>query len=347
MKLKQSTLDAIKNLGKVSGSLVIHEGKQIRTQDNLNKAIAYIDIEDEFPRKFGVYDVEEFLKSIKLVHDAELTFEDTHVLISNKEGIELVYQYANIEFVTEAPKAEKMNFPSLDPQYHVDALARYDELHSQYLIDLEQYKVKKAQYDIDKVTYDEQYEAYREKQIVYIRELNTHRERQESIEETEIDAELDSLIESLNENGEVKDTVDNKPVAPIQPKRPTEPVEPKEPTKPCKPVPEDFINFSIDFEVIEQVIKACKTLGLEHIRFYSESESETLYISAYDKSGSKKHTFKIPLDQFDSKRVVEAVVHLDRLTILPKGDYSVSIHTAGISQFKNDNHTYYLMAEAV
>ncbi|EGQ9353239.1 TPA: hypothetical protein GRI77_19760 [Vibrio parahaemolyticus] len=227
MKLKQSTLDAIKHLGEINRGLIIHEGKQLRTQDNLNKAIAYIDIEDEFPRTFGVYDVEEFLKSIKLVHDAELTFEDTHVLITNKEGIELVYQYADTDFVTEAP--EKVNFPYVDPQSH----------------------------------------------------------------------------------------------------------------------DEDFINFSIDYDGIEQVIKACKTLGLGHIRFYSESESETIYISAYDKSGSKKHTFKIPLDKFDSKRVVEAVFHLDRLTILAKGDYSVSIHTAGISQFKSDTHTYYLATEAV
>ncbi|HHX8464602.1 TPA: hypothetical protein ACVO0H_001162 [Vibrio diabolicus] len=227
MKLKQSTLDAIKHLGKINRELIIHEGKQLRTQDNLNKAVAYIDIKDEFPRTFGVYNVEEFLNSIKLVHDAELTFEDTHVLITNKEDIELVYQYANIEFLTEAP--EKVNFPYVDPQSH----------------------------------------------------------------------------------------------------------------------DEDFINFSIDYDAIEQVIKACKTLGLGHIRFYSESESETIYISAYDKSGSKKHTFKIPLEKFDSKRVVEAVFHLDRLTIIPKGDYSVSIHTAGISQFKNDNHTYYLAPEAV
>ncbi len=345
MKLKQSTLNTIKSLGKINDGLILHEGKQLRSQDNLNKVIAYIDIEDEFPRTFGVYHVEEFLKSIKLVHDAELTFEDTHVLITNKEGIELVYQYANQEFVTEAP--EKVNFPSVDPQSHADALARYEEVHSQYLIDLEQYKVKKAQYDIDKVAYEEQYEAYREKQIVYIKELNAHRERQESIEETEIDAELDSLVESLNENVEIKASVDTKPVAPVEPKRLVKPVEPKEPTKPIEVVPEDFINFSIDYEVIEQVVKACKTLALEHIRFYSESESETLYISACDNSGSKKHAFKIPLDRFDSKRVVEAIIHFDRFKVLPKDDYSVSIHVAGLSQFRNDTHTYYLATEAV
>lgn len=345
MKLKQSTLAAIKSLGKINNGLILHEGKQLRSQDNLNKVIAYIDIEDEFPRTFGVYDVEEFLKSIKLVHDAELTFEVTHVLVTNKDGIELVYQYADQKFVTEAP--EKVNFPSLDPQSHTDALARYDEAHSQYLIDLEQYKVKMAQYDIDKVEYDEQYEAYRQKQIVYIRELNAHRERQESIEETEIDAELDSLVESLNENVEVKATVDTKPVAPIEPKRLEKPFEPKEPTKPIEVVPEDFINFSIDFEVIEQVVKACKTLGLGHIRFYSESDSETLYISTYDHSGSSKHAFKVPLDRFDLNRTVEAIIHFDRFTVLPKGDYSVSIHVAGLSQFKNNTHTYYLATEAV
>lgn len=345
MKVKQTTIDAIKNLGKINHNLVIHKGKRLRTQDNLNKVVGYIDIEDEFPRTFGVYDVKEFLKAIKLVHDAELTFEDTHVLITNKEGIELVYQYANLEFVTEAP--ETLPFPSIDPQYHASALARYDEAHSQYLIDLDQYKVKKAQYDIDKVAYDEQYEAYREKQIVYIRELNAHRERRESIEETEIDAELDSLVESLNENVEITASVDTKPVAPIEPKRLEKPVEPKEPTKPIKVVPEDFINFSIDSEVIEQVVNACKNLGLEHIRFYSESDSETLYISAYDNSNAKSHVFKVPLAQFDSKRVVEAVIHFDRFTILPKGDYSVSIYAAGMSQFKNDTHTYYLATEAV
>lgn len=342
MKLKQSTLDAIKSLGKINDGLTLHEGKQLRTQDNLSKVIAYIDIEDEFPRTFGVHDVEEFLKSIKLVHDAELTFEDTHVLITNKEGIELVYQYANLDFVTEAPK--KVNFPSLDPQSHADAVARYEEAHNQYLSELEQYKVKAAQYDTDKVTYDEQYEAYQEKQIAYIRELNAHRELQKSIEETEFDAELDSLVESLGENVEVNTTVDTKPVASTQPLKPDEP---KEPMKPIHPRPEDFIEFSIEYEAIEQVIKACKTLGLGHIRFYSEPESETLYISACDNSGSKKHAFKIPLGSFDSSRVVEAIIHFDRFTVLPKGDYSVSIHKAGISQFKSDTHTYFLATEAV
>ncbi|EGQ9979830.1 hypothetical protein EM59_020810 [Vibrio parahaemolyticus] len=249
MKLKQSTLEAIKHLGKINRELIIHEGKQLRTQDNLNRFIAYVEIEDSMPKTFGVYDADEFLNAIRLVHDAELTFEDTHVLISNKDQAELIYQYANVEFITEAP--QKVNFP--------------DEI-----------------------------------------QVETESEFQTRIEEYE--------------------SGDDKAIKPVR-----------------------FVTHKcfIDYDVIEQVVKVSKALGLDGVRIYSEKGSKSVYISNTCLRGASKHSFKFPFDVTSDESEFSYTFDVKRFSLIHKGDYAVAIHGAGISRFKNDTHTYYIATEAV
>ncbi|EIZ1316663.1 hypothetical protein MOU92_003417 [Vibrio parahaemolyticus] len=249
MKLKQSTLDAIKHLGKINRELIIHKGKQLRTQDNLNKFIAYVEIEDSMPKTFGVYDTDEFLNAIRLVHDAELTFEDTHVLISNKDQAELIYQYANVEFITEAP--EMVNFP--------------DEIQ----------------------------------------------------DETESEFQ-----DRLEENKSSDDTA----------------------TKQIRCVTHKCF---IGYDVIEQVVKVSKTLGLDGVRIYSEKGSKSVYISNTCLKGASKHSFKIPFDVSSDETEFSYTFDIKRFSLIHKGDYSVVINSLGISRFKNETHTYYLATEAV
>ncbi|CAL9974944.1 DNA polymerase processivity factor [Vibrio phage D479] len=108
MKLSKTTIDVLKNFASINNGMVIHEGSRIRTQDNLNKQIAFADIDDSFPMDFAVYDLGEFLSALALVPEAELTFHESFVEVSNP-STSLTFQYANMAFVTEAP--EKVNFP--------------------------------------------------------------------------------------------------------------------------------------------------------------------------------------------------------------------------------------------
>lgn len=111
MKLSRSTIDVLKNFAQINNGMVIHAGNRIRIQDNLNKQIAYANIEDEFPRDFAVYDLGEFLSALNLVPNADLDFGEKTVVISN-DTTSLTFRYANSDFVVEAPEA--VNFPPLD-----------------------------------------------------------------------------------------------------------------------------------------------------------------------------------------------------------------------------------------
>lgn len=109
MKLSKSTLEVLKNFAGINNGMVIHAGSRIRTIDGLSKQIAYANIEDSFPVDFAVYDLGEFLQALNLLDDAELDFKEKHLEIKDSTSI-LTFQYANAEFVTEAP--EVVNFPT-------------------------------------------------------------------------------------------------------------------------------------------------------------------------------------------------------------------------------------------
>lgn len=324
MKLKQSTLDAIKHLGKIYQGIIIHEGKQLRAQDNLNKFIAYVEIEDSMPKTFGINDTDEFLKAIKLVHDAELTFEDTHVLISNKEQAELIYQYANVEFITEPPP--NVNFPDEEE----------DETELGFKIRLEKYESDKCDYDEEKKQYDEDYKAFLKNRNQYHKDFSEYRASLSNRSEEEIESELDSFVEDLNSDNQ-KDTVTE----------PVEPTQPKKPVEPQKPVRQVTHKCFIEYDVIDQVVKVAKTLGLDGVRIYSEKGSKSIYISNTCLKGASKHSFKIPFDVTSTDAEFSYTFNVERISLIYKGDYAVAIHGAGISRFKNDTHTYYIATEAV
>ena len=109
MKLSKTTIEFLQSFSAINNAMMIHKGNRIRTQDNMNKIIAYADIPDEFPQDFAIYELGEFLNAIDLVSDADLDFGDKQVTISDKSAT-LCYSYGESEYVTVAP--EVVNYPT-------------------------------------------------------------------------------------------------------------------------------------------------------------------------------------------------------------------------------------------
>lgn len=111
MKVSKQTVDILKSFSAINNGMMIHAGSRIRTQDTMNKMIAYADIQDNFPQDFAIYDLGEFLNALDLVTDADLTFNKDSVTIKN-ERTSLQYTYGATEYITVAP--EKINYPDAD-----------------------------------------------------------------------------------------------------------------------------------------------------------------------------------------------------------------------------------------
>ena len=85
MKLSESTLSLLKNFSTINQSILFKKGTRLRTISVMKNILAEATITEEFPKDFGIYDLNQYLNGLSLHNDPELDFEaDNYVVI--REG---------------------------------------------------------------------------------------------------------------------------------------------------------------------------------------------------------------------------------------------------------------------
>ena len=85
MKLSESTLSLLKNFSTINQSNLFKKGTRLRTISVMKNILAEATIAEEFPKDFGIYDLNQYLNGLSLHNDPELDFEaDNYVVI--REG---------------------------------------------------------------------------------------------------------------------------------------------------------------------------------------------------------------------------------------------------------------------
>ena len=103
MKLSETTVNILKNFSNINQSILIKEGSKIKTISVLKNIYAVADVEEEFPKDFAIYDLNEFLNGLNLHQDPDLDFtHDSYLTI--KEGKRRVkYFFADPEVIVSPP----------------------------------------------------------------------------------------------------------------------------------------------------------------------------------------------------------------------------------------------------
>lgn len=118
MKLSKATIDVLRNLANINLNLLIKEGKVLTSKSPANTVVATIEVEEEFPQQFGIYDLSRFLGVLSLYDDPELEFDEKKVVI--KEGkYSTIYYGAEPDILTYPAKALKM--PDTDIEFTVSS----------------------------------------------------------------------------------------------------------------------------------------------------------------------------------------------------------------------------------
>ena len=113
MKLSDNTLALLKNFAGINNSILVKRGNQLRTISVAKNILAEADINEEFPRDFAIYDLNQFLNGIGLHQDPDLDFTEESYL-SIKEGKRRVkYFYADPNVIISPPDKE-IQLPSSD-----------------------------------------------------------------------------------------------------------------------------------------------------------------------------------------------------------------------------------------
>ena len=122
MKLSDHTLNILKNFAGINNSILVKQGTQLRTISVAKNILAEASIDEDFPRDFAVYDLNQFLNGLSLHQDPDLDFSPPSY-ISIKEGKRRVkYFYADPNVIVSPPEKE-ITLPSEDVHFQLDSSA--------------------------------------------------------------------------------------------------------------------------------------------------------------------------------------------------------------------------------
>jgi hypothetical protein len=121
MKLSDNALAILKNFAGINNSILVKQGKKLRTISVAKNILAEAEIGEEFPRDFAIYDLNQFLNGLSLHQDPDLDFKEESYL-SIREGKRRVKYFFADPNVIVAPPEKEINLPSKDVCFQMDSV---------------------------------------------------------------------------------------------------------------------------------------------------------------------------------------------------------------------------------
>ena len=119
MKLSDKTLNILKNFSGINQSILIKKGSSIRTMSVMRNILAEATVEEDFPKDFGIYDLNRFLNGLALHENPELDYtNDSYVVI--KEGKSRSKYFFADENVIITPPDKQLTLPSEDVSFELN-----------------------------------------------------------------------------------------------------------------------------------------------------------------------------------------------------------------------------------
>lgn len=115
MKLSENTINVLKNFSAINQSLLFKTGNTIRTVSPSKNILAQAVVDENFPRDFGIYELNQFLGLVSLFEEGELDFGENSVTI--KDGsFKAKYTYSDPANI-KAPPDKNIVLPSEDVKF--------------------------------------------------------------------------------------------------------------------------------------------------------------------------------------------------------------------------------------
>ena len=122
MNLCDNTLGILKNFAGINNSILVKEGNQLRTISVAKNILAEAEIDEDFPRQFGIYDLNQFLNGLSLHQDPDLDFTEESYLTIREGKRRVKYFFADPQVIV-APPEKEISLPSEDVCFQLDSTA--------------------------------------------------------------------------------------------------------------------------------------------------------------------------------------------------------------------------------
>jgi hypothetical protein len=119
MKLSDKTLTLLKNFSSINQSILFKQGNSLRTISVMKNILAEATIEEELPKDFGIYDLNQFLNGLNLHQNAELDFQNDNYVVIKEGKSRSKYFFADPNVIVTPPDKDIV-LPSEDVCFLLD-----------------------------------------------------------------------------------------------------------------------------------------------------------------------------------------------------------------------------------
>jgi len=106
MKISSKTLELLKNFSQINQSILFKKGDTLRTMSVMKNILAEATIEEDIPRDFGIYDLNQFLNGLYLHQNPELDFENDSFTVIREGKMRSKYFFADPNVIISPPEKE-------------------------------------------------------------------------------------------------------------------------------------------------------------------------------------------------------------------------------------------------
>ena len=118
MRVSDRTTNLLKNYANINQSLEFRAGKVLRTVSPLNTILASVEIEEDFPQTFPIYELSRFLGTLDLFNNPELDFTDNGVSITD-DNHKATYRYCGSSSMFQTPPDKDITFPDAEINFEL------------------------------------------------------------------------------------------------------------------------------------------------------------------------------------------------------------------------------------
>jgi len=104
VKLGRETLAILKNFATLNSNILINEGNKIQTLTPTKNVMAVAYVQEQFPSRFGIWDLNKFLSTISLFRDPQMEFHEKYVIIGDPSGSSVKYYFSDESLLTVPTK---------------------------------------------------------------------------------------------------------------------------------------------------------------------------------------------------------------------------------------------------
>ena len=122
MKLSEKTIDLLENFSSINQSILVKKGSKLRTMSVMKNILAEADVDENFEKDFGIYDLPQFLNGVNLMNDPAIDLKhESYMILREGQTTKVKFAFADPDVIISPPE-KGIELPSADVTFQLDSI---------------------------------------------------------------------------------------------------------------------------------------------------------------------------------------------------------------------------------